>query len=149
MREKKLKRTDARRRAFEFLFAATFDEENENDIIENTKNNSEESLKIDDFTILLFKGVIENKNNIDLFIKKNMKKWNFERISRVVKTSLRLAVYEIIYEKSIPVGVSINEAVEIAKKYGAKNENSYVQAVLTSILNEIEGTNVDRKLEES
>ncbi|MDR1241068.1 MAG: transcription antitermination factor NusB [Oscillospiraceae bacterium] len=139
-----MKRTDARKRAFELLFAFTFYEKNE-DVAENIENNNIEGTKIDDFTILLFKGVIKNKENIDLLIKKNIKNWSFERISRVVKTAIRLAVYEIIYEKDIPVGVSINESVEIAKEYGAKDESSYVQAVLASILNEIK-QNEDHKL---
>jgi N utilization substance protein B len=129
-------RIKARKQAFEFLFSETFKKDDSADIIKTFQENNEKE-KIDDFTVSIFNGVIKNKSEIDLIIKRNIENWNFNRISRVTKTALRIAIYEIIFEKNIPAAISINESVEIAKRYGAKDDSSYVQAVLTSVERDI------------
>ena len=63
-------------------------------------------------------------------------KWSKERISRVALAIMRLAVYEMLYVDDIPVSVSINEAVELAKKYGGDEDSSFVNGVLGGISRE-------------
>ncbi|MDR1364102.1 MAG: transcription antitermination factor NusB [Oscillospiraceae bacterium] len=120
-----MSRIKDRKLAFELLFAETFGEQNIESLFLDKK--------INEFTFSLFNGVKQNLQEIDVFIKKNIKNWNFDRISRVAKTALRIAVYQMIYEKDIPIAATVNESVEIAKNYGTDDEGNYVQAVLTSI----------------
>ena len=70
---------------------------------------------------------------IDAVITKNTDKWNTERIAKTEMAILRIAVAELLYVESIPSAVSINEAVELAKKYGDDRAYAFVNAVLSSI----------------
>ena len=91
-------------------------------------------LEIDAFSKRLFLGVEEHKNEIDAAIGKYIRTgWSINRISRVSYAILSLAVFELLFCKDIPVSVSINEAVEIAKEYGNADDSSYVNGVLSSM----------------
>lgn len=70
----------------------------------------------------LVEGVVEKKDTLDETIKKHLVKWEIDRLSAVDRNLLRLALYEIIYRSDIPHAVSINEALELAKKYGSTGE---------------------------
>lgn len=78
--------------------------------------------------------IIEKINEIDKIIMEKAKDWTIERMAKVEVAILRLAVYEIFYEEDIPNSVAINEAVEIAKKYGGEHSPSFVNGVLANIL---------------
>lgn len=71
---------------------------------------------------------------IDRIIDENTEGWDTTRMGKVELTVLRLAVYEILYDDEIPAGVAINEAVEIAKKYGQDNSGGFVNAILAKIV---------------
>ena len=71
---------------------------------------------------------------IDSVISKNIRGWNMQRISKVTLALLRLSVYEILFDDTIPAGVSANEAVELAKKYGGKDDAPYINGVLSSVI---------------
>lgn len=79
-------------------------------------------------------GVEENLEQIDNVISKNIRGWNMQRISKVTLALLRLSVYEILFNDTIPAGVSANEAVELAKKYGGKDDAPYINGVLSSVI---------------
>lgn len=79
-------------------------------------------------------GVEEHMEEIDKVIVENIRGWNLGRLSKVTLSLLRLAVYEIMFDTSIPESVSINEAVELAKQYGGKDDASYINGVLSSIV---------------
>ncbi len=70
----------------------------------------------------LVEGVVERKAILDETIKQHLVKWELDRLSAVDRNLLRLALYEIIYRSDIPHAVSINEALELAKKYGSTGE---------------------------
>ena len=78
-------------------------------------------------------GVEEHREEIDEIIAKHIKGWSLRRLSKVALALLRLAVYEMLWEKSIPYSVSINEAVELAKTYGGKDDATYINGVLASV----------------
>lgn len=79
-------------------------------------------------------GVEENLEQIDNVISNNIRGWNMQRISKVTLALLRLSVYEILFDDTIPAGVSANEAVELAKKYGGKDDAPYINGVLSSVI---------------
>ena len=80
-------------------------------------------------------GIEQNKTKIIELIEKNLKSdWKIERISKIDLAILKLAIYEIKY-KEIPFKVVINEAVELAKKYGEDSSKNFVNGILASIVN--------------
>lgn len=75
-------------------------------------------------------AVLAKLNEIDSMINEAAHGWKTSRMGKVDLTLIRLAVYEIKYEDDIPVGVSINEAVELAKKYGTDDSFAFVNGIL-------------------
>ena len=73
---------------------------------------------------------------IDIIIEKHSDKWSVSRMGKVELSILRLAVYELLYDDAVPEKVAINEAVELAKKYGQDNAGKYVNGVLAGIAKE-------------
>lgn len=97
------------------------------------KNISEE-LRCDEYFTKVYFGVISNLEEFDKIIEKHSKKWSSKRISRVSRSIMRLALYEIKYMDDIPTQVSINEAVELAKKFDADESYSFVNGILGAIV---------------
>lgn len=71
---------------------------------------------------------------IDRIINENTEGWDTARMGKVELTVLRLAVYEMLFDDEVPAGVAIDEAVEIAKKYGQENSGGFVNAILAKIV---------------
>ena len=83
---------------------------------------------------MIFNGLEDNKDIINELISKNLKQdWSIERISKVNLSILKIAIYEIKYMK-IPFKVAINEAVELAKKYGDEASPNFVNGILASVV---------------
>ena len=80
------------------------------------------------------KAVRGKLEEIDRIIDGNTEGWDTTRMGKVELTVLRLAVYEILFDDDIPAGVAIDEAVEIAKKYGQENSGGFVNAILAKIV---------------
>ncbi len=123
--------------AFQTLFSKDF---NNNSIEELVGFNwlDEEKLKqLDnetiDFAKLLVVGTLENLEEIDISIKKQLKSWNFNRIVKVELAILRFSVYSLLYQKDIPSTVTINEAVDIAKEYGSNEAYRFINGILDGI----------------
>lgn len=83
-----------------------------------------------------YKNVLEKLHDIDEILNEYSKGWKTSRMNRVDLTALRLAVYEMRYDESVPVGVAINEAVELAKRFGGETSGSFVNGVLGKIANQ-------------
>jgi N utilization substance protein B len=84
-------------------------------------------------------GVFENVSSIDDLIEKSAKGWKLQRISRIDLSILRLCIYEIMYREDIPFTVSVNEAVELAKKYGTEESASFINGILSNANPEARG----------
>ncbi len=78
----------------------------------------------------LIRGVIERREEIDTLIRKYVKNWEIHRIATVDRNVLRLAIYEMLHREDIPPIVSINEAVDIAKKFSTADSGRFVNGVL-------------------
>jgi len=85
------------------------------------------------FASLLVIGTIENIENIDERIRNHLTKWSFERLSKVDLANLRMSVYALIFRHDIPPSVTIDEAIEIAKKFGSDESYRFVNGVLDGI----------------
>ena len=84
----------------------------------------------------MFKGVYENLETLDNIISENAIGWNISRISKTALSVLRLSIFEIKFIEDIPVSVSINEAVELCKKYATKEDASFVNGILSTVAKE-------------
>lgn len=124
-------RREARELAFILLFEKSFTGETVAAILEAA---SEARDVVEDaFALSLAQGAEEHTAVIDDKIAAFSHKWSKERISRVALAIMRVAVYEMLFVEDIPVSVSINEAVELAKKYGGDEDASFINGVLGGI----------------
>lgn len=126
-----MNRRKSREQAFIFLFESTFGFQDAKKIIENAGIAREEA--ISNFARNLFENTLANLEQIDKCIEENLMGWDKQRLSKTALSVLRMAVYEMIFESDIPSSVTINEAVEIAKKYSTKDESSYINGVLGAV----------------
>lgn len=83
-----------------------------------------------------YSNVLGRLTEIDELLNEYSKGWKTKRMSRVDLTALRLAVYEIKYDEDVPVGVAINEAVELAKRFGGEASGSFVNGILGKVAEE-------------
>lgn len=129
------KRHQARQDAFCLLFEKTFTDEDIDQIIEGATQTRD--LKVDRFTLDLAKGTAEHVQEIDALIEPKLKNWKLSRLSRVSLSVLRMSVYELKYLTDIPAGVTINEAVELAKQYAGDDEYAFVNGVLGAVAKDL------------
>lgn len=97
-------------------------------VIGDTKN-----VDIVNFTQELVRGYFENREQIDKSIEQVSKNWKLNRMAVIDRNILRLACFEIMFRKDIPTGVSINEAIEIAKKFSTVKSGAFINGVLDGI----------------
>ena len=103
--------------------------EKEKEVIEEDKKDSE----IRQYTEKLVRGTLEKIQPIDLLIEKYAEHWAIKRMAFVDRNILRLSAYEIMYLEDIPIKVAINEAVELAKRYGEADSSKFVNGILDRI----------------
>ncbi len=87
-------------------------------------------LREDAYFSKIYFGVISNIAQIDALIERCSEKWSKKRISRISVSVLRIAIYEMLYMEDIPVQVSINEAIELAKRFDTEDSYTFVNGVL-------------------
>ncbi len=126
-------RRQAREQAFILLFEKSF----------NTESTVEELLELakelamfedDEFSSKLIHTACDNIEQIDEHISSNSKGWKINRISKVALAVIRLALAEILYIDDIPDGVTVNEAVELAKKYSTPEDASFINGLLGTVV---------------
>ena len=130
-------RRKARELAFILLFEMSFTGEPVGTILENAAESRD--VEGDAFALSLAEGAAAHLEEEDTLISAFSRKWNKDRLSRVALSIMRLAIYEMEHEENIPVSVSINEAVELAKKYGGEDDAPFVNGVLGSVAKELGG----------
>lgn len=81
-----------------------------------------------------FDSIVDKLEDIDIAINERTKGWTVDRMGKVDLTIIRLGVYEIVYDENIPAGVAINEAVELAKRFGQDESYSFVNGVLAKFM---------------
>lgn len=128
-------RRTARETAFVMLFEKMFKPE---DTPEDIKRIAEDYRELvpDEYIERVFVGACDKQAEIDEIIEKHSIGWKTERMSKTSLAIMRLAAYEILYEDDIPFNVSINEAVELAKKFDHEKSPSFINGILNSIADE-------------
>ncbi|WP_010284564.1 transcription antitermination factor NusB [Bacillus timonensis] len=124
-----MKRRTARQKAMQSLFQVDVSGSDPNEAIESVL----EDESSDPFLEQIVYGVIEHKEEIDSLLREHLEKWNLERLANVDRSILRMAVYEMKYVEEIPVKVSIDEAIELAKEFGDDSSSRFINAILSKI----------------
>ncbi|OIN97255.1 transcription antitermination factor NusB [Candidatus Desantisbacteria bacterium CG1_02_38_46] len=129
-------RRKARELALQVLFQIDVGEIVLEDTIKNFWKIEKVLPEIRDFTLRLSRGVMENITQINEVITKYTKNWTINRINNIDRNILRIAIYELLYCPDIPYKVAINEAIEIAKKYGTLESGKFINGVLDKVAKE-------------
>lgn len=87
--------------------------------------------KVDRFYENLVRGTVENQEEIDSVLKEKLEHWSLDRLHKIERTVLRLAVYELLYNEDVPERVVMNEAIELCKTFGDEKSGRFVNGVLS------------------
>lgn len=137
----------ARTIAVQTLYQWDFNNQTENVEKIMTQNKESFAPEFDDggFIKHLLNGITENKKEIDGLITKFAPEWPLDQITIVDRNVLRLGVYELKFDETIPAKVAINEAIELAKTFGGESSGKFVNGVLGAIFKEVGEKEIDKK----
>lgn len=132
-----MKRSQIRELAFALIYSSEIQKEmNDEQVQLFIEQNEIDGKEDSDYIKTIYNGIKENKEEITTLISNNLKeKWTMDRISKINLAILEVAIFELIYSK-LPYKVVINEAVELAKKYGEDSSKAFVNGILASVVKE-------------
>lgn len=131
-----LNRRESREAVFGLLFENEFGlYEDKNELYETALAARE--LEENEYIKTIFFGVLEKKSEIDAYIEKYARGRSMSRISRVAKSAMRISIYEMLYIDSMPSNISINEAVELTKRYDDEKARAFVNGILNAVKEEL------------
>jgi N utilization substance protein B len=130
-----LSRAAARELAFKIIFQVDIGKNNWQEVLSRSLG-GESNLpeKSRDFLAELVKGTVLHQNEIDREISQYARDWSLERMANTDRNILRMALFELKYLGDIPAGVTVNEAVELAKRYGDVDSGKFVNGILGEII---------------
>ena len=132
-----MKRRKAREHALQILFQLDVGKDRPSALMLKhfwTEYNPDEEIKA--FAEEIVKGTYKHLSGIDQLIRRCAKNWSLDRMAVVDRNVMRMAVYEILYRMEIPTSVTINEAIEIAKKFGTDESGAFVNGILDRVARE-------------
>jgi len=134
------KRRKAREFALQILYTVELNPSSSDEICESFLNDQKAEGEIKDFSRLIVKGTLEKKEEIDQMVKRLVKNWDIKRLGLIDRNIIRMGAYEMIFLSQsqsslspIPAAVTINEAVDIAKKFGTPDSGKFVNGILDEI----------------
>ncbi|MBE6036490.1 MAG: transcription antitermination factor NusB [Clostridiales bacterium] len=128
-----MRRKDARESFMQMLFEMEMQKDYSRDKMDQFLNEHVDEAKTPDYFEMLFKAIDEHLAEIDEKLQKASSNWTLDRFNKVDLAILRLAAAELFYCEQIPDAVSINEAVELAKKYGTDDSARFINGVLGKV----------------
>lgn len=131
-----MSRRNAREAVVKFLFQMEARKEDYKELLEQFIEDNEINLQEEHFFRQNVEGVVNHLEQIDDLIQSKLIKWTTHRLPGVDLAVLRNALYEILYQEDIPISVTINEAVEIAKNYSNEDSGAFVNGILGNIVRE-------------
>jgi len=131
-----MNRRKSREVAMKLLFEMSINKESYEEIIENFKEYTDVDLKDIDMSYItkVLAGIHEHGVEIDKNIEKYLIKWKLDRLSKMNLSILRISTYEILFEEDIPGKVSVNEGIELAKKYGEDSSPAFINGILAKMI---------------
>ncbi len=132
----RISRREAREHLVGLLYETEFRADEEKEIIFESSSESREIPK-DKFIKKTYFEICEKREEIDALIAKHSVGWKTERLTRVSRAILRLAVYELAFADDIPSRVTINEAVELTKIFDDEKAKAFINGILNSVKNDV------------
>ncbi|GCD09456.1 transcription antitermination factor NusB [Clostridium tagluense] len=131
-----MNRRKSREVAMKLLFEMSINKESYEEIIENFKEYTDVDLNDVDMSYItrVLAGIHEHGVEIDKNIEKHLIKWKLDRLSKMNLAILRISTYEILFEEEIPSVVSVNEGIELAKKYGEDASPAFINGILAKMI---------------
>ena len=126
-------RSKARKRALDTIFEADL----KGVSIPGNNTNDETDVEVTNYSLDLVKGIKEHQTQIDDLISNSLQNWTFDRIPRVDRNILRIAVYELLFQKDVPTNVVISEAVSLAESLSTAESSAFVNGTLGTISKKI------------
>lgn len=105
----------------------------EEPISENTNPTEPYAQEVRDYTRHLVHGVLSERESLDRVIVESAPSWPIEQMSRIDKSVLRLAIFEILFDNEVPLKAAINEAVELGKRFGSDSSSRFINGVLGTV----------------
>lgn len=130
-------RRRARETALKILYAMDVTECSVEQAIADYYAQFGEDPSVAEFANLLVRGVARRKDEIDEAIRKVSQNWRLERMARVDRNVLRFAVFELLWVADVPKRVTLNEAIELAKRYGAEDSGAFINGLLDRIASDL------------
>jgi transcription antitermination protein NusB len=139
------KRRRARELAIQVLFHMEYNPADPGESFERVCESFEPPREVRAYAREVVVGVWENRAELDRLIRRTSKNWRVERMSRVDRNILRIAIYEVLHRKDVPPKVSIDEAVELGKRYGTEESGAFINGILDHIYNQLKAEEVDHQ----
>ena len=106
-------------------------------ILDQLKANFSPADEEDEFAQQIVVGVLEHYNHIDELIEKFLEHWRLDRISIIDRNILRMAIFELLFREDIPPRVTLNEAIDLGKRFGSEDSSAFINGVLDHIQKEV------------
>lgn len=131
-----MSRKSAREEVMKLVYQMIMNKSSSEETLQNFYENQENELSLEDrdYITSCITGIQENIEKIDKYIEEYSKGWKINRISKVDLAIMRLSIYEMMERQDVPNAVSINEAIELAKKYSGEKSSVYINGVLGNII---------------
>ena len=131
------KRRKARELAIKVLFSLEFSKIEPEASFDLIYSNFDFSEDVRNFSKELVLGVCFHLEEMDSLIDRTSRNWRLDRIGFIDRAILRLSIYEFLYREDIPYKVSINEAIDLGKKFGSKESGAFINGILDKVYNKI------------
>ena len=126
-------RRNARELALQALFSMDMNRDFSDNMLQRFCGHFQPAVSVGPFFMQLVTGVLRTISRLDQLIEGHSKHWKLDRMSCVDRNIMRIAIYEILHCEDIPPKVSINEAIDIAKKYGSEDSGAFINGIIDSI----------------
>lgn len=135
------KRTQARELALKCLYQLDVTKTSINEGSDNFWSDIKVNGEIREYASSLIRGIGQHLERIDRLIKTHAQNWDISRMATIDRNILRICTFELVFHKDVPPKVAINEAIELAKKYGDVKSPKFVNGIMDQILKEVSGKN--------
>lgn len=135
-----MSRKSAREEVMKLVYQIIMNKSSSEEALQDFYENQENELPLDerDYISSCVTGIQENVEKIDKYIEEYSKGWKINRISKVDLAIMRLSIYEMIERQDVPNAVSINEAIELAKKYSGEKSSIFINGILGNVIKVME-----------
>jgi transcription antitermination protein NusB len=133
-------RRKAREYALQILYALDLNPAPTGDFLKVFWEMNATKPEVEEYATLIVKGTLENQTRIDSLISAHSSHWKIDRMPATDRNILRIGTYELLEEQTVPPKAVINEAIEIAKKFGTTDSATFINGVLDSIHQELQKT---------